>query len=149
MKTYDPKEAREYKKMANQETENKWKGKQMHGQYVRDLTGVDWEKTWWWMQKGDLKGCKEALICSTQEQALRNNHIKCHTVKNTESPMCRMCGEKGESVNHLTLVSAASWHNISIRSTTIMLHCMCIGNCVERQNLSGPISGTNTSQSKW
>ena len=55
------------------------------------------------MQKGDLKGCTEALICSTQEQALRTNYIKFHVDKNVESPMCRMCGEKGESVNHLTI----------------------------------------------
>ena len=57
MKTDGAKEPREYKKNAKQETENEWKGKQMYGQHVRDLTGVDWEKTWRWMQKGDLKGC--------------------------------------------------------------------------------------------
>ena len=36
---------RKYKKSAKQETENKRKGKQMQRQYVRDLTGVDWNKT--------------------------------------------------------------------------------------------------------
>ena len=44
----------------------------------------------------------EALICSAQEQALRTNYIKFHIDKNVESPMCGMCREKGESVNHLT-----------------------------------------------
>ena len=47
----------------------KWKHmekKKMHGQYVRDMTGVDWEKTWQWLRKGDLKECTEALICSVQ-----------------------------------------------------------------------------------
>ena len=43
MKTDEAKEPREYTKNAKQETENKWKGKQMHGQYVTELTGVDWE----------------------------------------------------------------------------------------------------------
>ena len=102
VKTDEAKEPTVYKKSAKQETENKWKGKQMHGQYVRDLTGVDWDKTWRWMQKGDLKGCTEALICSAQEQALRTNYIKFHINNNVESPMCRMCGGKGERVNHLT-----------------------------------------------
>ena len=31
----------------------------MHGQLVRDMKGVDWEKTWQWLRKGDLKGCTE------------------------------------------------------------------------------------------
>ena len=61
VKTNEAKEPRKYKRNAKQETEKKWKGKRMHGQYVRDLTGVDWEKTWRWMQKGDLKGCTEAF----------------------------------------------------------------------------------------
>ena len=39
----------------------------MHGQRVRDLMGVDWEKTWQWMQNRDFKGCTEALIGSNQE----------------------------------------------------------------------------------
>ena len=71
VKVEEAKDTREYKKSEKQEIENKWKGKQIHGQYVRDMTGVDWEKTWQWLQKGDLKGCTEALICSAQEQPLR------------------------------------------------------------------------------
>ena len=54
------------------------------------------------MQKGDLKGCTEALIRSAQEQAFRTNYIKFHIDKNVESPMFRMRREKGESVNHFT-----------------------------------------------
>ena len=49
----------------------------------------------------DAEGFTEALICRAQEQALRINCIKFHINKNVESPMCRMYGEKGESVNHL------------------------------------------------
>ena len=100
--TDEAKEPREHKKNEKREIEDKWKGKQMHGQYVRDMKGVDWGKTWQWMRKGDLKGCTEALICSAQEQALRINYVKFHIDKKAESPMCRMCGEKGESVNNLT-----------------------------------------------
>ena len=51
VKTDEAKEPRDYKKSAKQETENKWKRKQMHGQYVIDLTEVDWDKIWQWMQK--------------------------------------------------------------------------------------------------
>ena len=40
----------------------------MHGQYVRGKEGTDWDRTWQWIAKGDLKECTEALICSAQEQ---------------------------------------------------------------------------------
>ena len=65
--------------------ENKWKEKQMKGIYGRDMTGVDWEKTWQWLWNGGLEGCTEALICSSQEQTLRTNYIKFYTDKTSES----------------------------------------------------------------
>ena len=48
-----------------------------------------------------MKGYTEALICSTQEQALRANYTKFYFDKGSESPMCRMCGEKAETISHL------------------------------------------------
>ena len=81
--------------------EDAWKQKVMHGQFVRDKEGVKWDKSWQWLAKGDLKGCTEALTCSAQEQALRTNYTKFHIDKNADSPLCRMCGEKGETISHL------------------------------------------------
>ena len=60
----DPKE---YKVKEVKETENKWKQRRMHGQCVRDKGGIDLDRAWQWIAKGDLKGCTEALICSAQE----------------------------------------------------------------------------------
>ena len=39
----------------------------------------------------------EALICAAaaQDQAIRTNYIKFNIDKTVESPLCRMCGEKG------------------------------------------------------
>ena len=48
--------------------------------------------------KGDPKGCKEALICSAQDQALRTNCIKLHIDKTIDSSLFWMCGDRGESV---------------------------------------------------
>ena len=50
----DPKE---YKVNEEKESENEWKQKRMHGQYVREKEGIDWDRTWQWIAKGDLKGC--------------------------------------------------------------------------------------------
>ena len=57
----------------------------MHGQFVRELQGVDWDKTLQYLMKGSLKGCTEALICNAQEQALRTNYTKFHIDKNADS----------------------------------------------------------------
>ena len=43
----------------------------------------------------------EVLIFAAQEQALRTNYVKFHVDKTVESPLCRMCNEKSESVSHL------------------------------------------------
>ena len=95
----------QYKKMEMTETEEKWREKVMHGQYVRDLgedEEIDIGMTWKWMRKSDLKPETEALICAAQEQALRTNYVKCKIDKTAESQMCRLCNEKGESVSHIT-----------------------------------------------
>ena len=41
----DPKDPKEYKVNEVKETENEWKQKRMHGQYVREKE-VDWDRTW-------------------------------------------------------------------------------------------------------
>ena len=68
-----------------------------------DKEGVNWERSLQWIAKGDMKGCTEALNCSAQEEALRTNYTKCYIDKSSESPMCRMCGEKAETISHLVM----------------------------------------------
>ena len=91
----------ECNKAKSQEMEDAWKQKQMHGLFVRDKEGVNWDISWQWLAKGDLKGCTEAPLCSAQEQALRTNYRKFHIDENADSPLCRMCGEEGETISHL------------------------------------------------
>ena len=66
-------EPNEYKKTINQTMEDAWKQKALHGKFVNDIEGVNWEKSWQWIVRADLKGFTEALICSAHEQALRTN----------------------------------------------------------------------------
>ena len=101
LRNYEAVEPVHYKANRKQIVEASWIEKEMLGQFVRALQGVDWEKTWQWLMKCDLKGCTEALICRAQEQALRTNYIKFHIDKTIDSPLCRMCGERGESIHHL------------------------------------------------
>ena len=89
------------KRQMDNELIREWKDKKMHGQFVRETADVKWEVTWNWMKKGDLKVTTEALICSAQEQSLRTNYTKFYIDKTVDSPLCRLCGEKGESIGHI------------------------------------------------
>ena len=91
------------KKQKAKELKEKWSEKRIHGQFIRETTEkVDKEKKWQWLSRGDLKVGTEALLCAAQEQAIRKNYIKYHIDKTSGSPLCRLCGKKGESVQHIT-----------------------------------------------
>ena len=96
--TGDPKE---FKKTKEEQRKNEWSAKRMHGQFARDMEDKDKNNTWKWMRKSDLKGSTEALICCAQEQSIRANYIKCNIGKTGESPLCRVCGTRYETISHL------------------------------------------------
>ena len=41
------------------------------------------------------------MICSAQEQSIRNNYIKYNIDKTAESPLRRMCGTRNEIISHI------------------------------------------------
>ena len=79
------------------------KSEEQTNRFVRTANGEDLgeEKMWQWLSRGDLKVGTEALLCAAQEQAIRTNYIKYHIDKTRDSSMCRLCGKKGESVQHI------------------------------------------------
>jgi len=92
----------DYKNVVSEKRMDSWKSKQMHGQFIRDMPdSIDKTKSWEWLTKSDLKVPTEALVCAAQEQAIRTNYIKYHIDKSVQSPMCRLCGERGETISHI------------------------------------------------
>ena len=74
----------------------------MYGQFLREMPEqVDKNKTWNWLVRSDLKVDIDILLCAAQEQAIRTNYVKHHIDRSIESPLCRMCGKRGESVHHI------------------------------------------------
>ena len=69
-------------------------GSRMQGQYVRGNEGIDWDRVWQWIAKGDLKGCTEALTCSAQEQALKTNYTKFHVDHTADIPSAECAGTR-------------------------------------------------------
>ena len=82
----------EFKTSWNNELKlDSWKGKSLHGQFLRELPGTTHvRETWSRLRKADWKIQTEALICAGQEQALRTNHVT-YTMSTIprESPLCR------------------------------------------------------------
>ena len=74
----------------------------MYGQFVREMPEeIDKDLSWKWLVQSDLKVQTEATICASQEQALRANYTKNKFGKTLKNPLCRMCGERGKTVQHI------------------------------------------------
>ena len=102
IETDDTVSKREFRKRWTDEWLRKWKDKAMHGQFLSDLPeSKDAEQTWSWFRSSDLKVQTKALICAATEQALRTCYVKNHIDWTVASPLCRICGEKEESVCHI------------------------------------------------
>ena len=92
----------ELKRQRAEERKKKFLEKKMHGQFNKEISdSIDKEKSWYWLSRSDVKVETEALLCTAQEQALRTNYIKHNIDKSIDSPLCRMCGKCGESVQHI------------------------------------------------
>ena len=80
----------------------RWTGKKMYGKFVREMPEqVDRERTWEWTSISDLKVETNTIIFAAQEQALRTKAVKFNIEKTRNNPLCRLCGEKDESVTCL------------------------------------------------
>ena len=74
----------------------------MYGQFVREMPEeIGKSLSWKWLVQSDLEVQTEATICAAQEQALRTNYTENKIDKTSENPLCRMCGEREETVQHI------------------------------------------------
>ena len=102
VKTENLIEKEDFKKNSQNEFKNKWHEKRMYGQFVREMSQeIDKYLSWKWLVQSDLKVKTEATIWAAKEQALRTNYTKNKTDKTSENPLCSMCGERGETVQHV------------------------------------------------
>jgi Reverse transcriptase (RNA-dependent DNA polymerase) len=92
----------EFKKEMRKQRVDRWQQKALHGQYIRDIEGkVNKEDTAGWLRSERLKKETEGLIVAAQDQVLSTNVIKAKIYNQRGSPMCRLCGVKEETVDHL------------------------------------------------
>ena len=80
----------------------KWEGKQLYGRFKRLINNISHDKTWTWLRKGNLKRETESLLMAAQNNAIRTNHIKARMDKTQQNSKCRLCGDRHETINHIS-----------------------------------------------
>ena len=88
------------KKQDSEEKLNNWKGKAIHGQYLRQTEDKEKINTWKMLRKSNLKEFTDVLICSVQEYPLRTNHVKLHIDKTAELPLYQLFTVGNKAVSH-------------------------------------------------
>ena len=81
--------------------ETKYREKALHGQFLRKTDEDRDDSTWEWLKHGSIKKETEGLLMAAQDQALRTNAVKNKIDKIDISPMCRLCGEREETISHI------------------------------------------------
>ena len=79
----------------------KWEKKQLYDRFKRLINDISHQKTWTWLRKGKLKRETESLLIAAQDLAIRTNHIKARIDKTQQNSKCRLCGDWGETINHI------------------------------------------------
>ena len=80
----------------------KWEGKQLYGCFKRLINNISHEKTWTWLRKGNFKRVTESLPKAAQNNAIRTNQIKARIDKMQQNSKCRLCGDRDETINHIS-----------------------------------------------
>ena len=80
----------------------KWEEKQLYGRFKRLINNILHEKTWTWLRKENFKRETESLLIVAQNNAIRTNHIKARIDKSKQNCKCRLCGDRDETINHIT-----------------------------------------------
>ena len=74
----------------------------MYGQFPQEIPEpTDEKETWNWLRKSDLNVETETMLCAAQEQAIRITYMKHKIDKRAQSPLCRMCNKKSETISHI------------------------------------------------
>ena len=77
-------------------------GKKLHGHFKRQTSEISHKKTWAWLKKGNLKKESESILITAQNNAIRTNSVKAKIDKPQQNNRCRLCGDKDETINHIS-----------------------------------------------
>ena len=90
-----------YKDRIEREKDEVITGMKLHGKFEMDTKDLKSEESWNWLSKGKLKRETESLMMAAQEQALNTNSVRKNIYGMDVSELCRLCGERKETVTHI------------------------------------------------
>ena len=93
---------KEKKRMIIENRKERFREKPLHSAYFKETKDVKDEKeSWEWLTNGYLKKETEGMLMAAQDQALRTNWVSVMIDKRQGSAMCRLCGERDETISHI------------------------------------------------
>jgi len=90
-----------FKNRGSNEHLEAWRDKRLHGQFIRELDGIDIQQQWSWLHNSNLKKETEELGMAAQDQAISTNYIKPNIFHQGCSPQCWLCGSNNETVDQI------------------------------------------------
>ena len=92
------------KTAAQEQGTEQWRSKAMHGKYRQRLEDPDVDQTGsiMWLRSAGLKAETEGFIIAAQDQSLNTNVYKSKIINTGTNPMCRLCHQYQETIDHLT-----------------------------------------------
>lgn len=92
------------KTAAQKQGNEEWKNKALHGKYPQRLQDpdVDESRSLAWLRSAGLKSETEGFIIAAQDQSLKTKVYKSKIIKDGSDPLCRLCHQFEETIDHLT-----------------------------------------------
>lgn len=90
----------------NQEKQNTWQQKELHGRHVHDLnqSHIDRDASNKWLDTAGLFPETEGFIMAIQDQVINTKNYRKYIIKDRNLPndLCRKCHAKPETIQHIT-----------------------------------------------
>ena len=77
-----------------------WDEKLLYGYFRRQTSYITHEKTWTWLQKGNLKRETESQLIAVQNNAIRTSYVKAQIDRTQQNSKFWLYKEKDATVNH-------------------------------------------------
>ena len=95
----------------------KWEEKRLYRHIKRLTSVISHEKMWTWLRKGNIKRETESFLIAAQNNAIRTNHIKARSDKVQQNSRWRLCGDRDETINHISECNKLAQKEYKIRLT--------------------------------